>query len=125
MSPDPDTKKLNVGVAELTSVLLIGLASGTVGLIHNAVAGSVSHRVMVAGVPGALSSAVAVISPAAPTLTVATVNALLPVALGSSTVPSLVGVAASAMTSGTGELLAAKVNVFTPVIDPAAAAFAH
>src|SRR5437867_627244 len=61
-------------------------------------------------------SAVTVIRPLAPTLTVATANAPVPVAPGMFTIPVLPAVAPSATMSGTGVGDADKSSVFTPVM---------
>ena len=61
-------------------------------------------------------SAVTEISPLAPTFTVATAKALAPKGPGSLTIPSPVGVAASATMSGTGTFDADSSSVFRPVV---------
>ena len=65
-------------------------------------AGLVSQRLTVSGKLVAPVSADAVIAPVAPTFTVAAAKAPVPFVPGMFTMPSLVGVAANATTSGTG-----------------------
>src|SRR5215475_8585770 len=68
-------------------------------------------------------SAVTVILLLAPTLTVATANAALPFGPGMFTMPSLVGVAASATISGTSTDEAVSRSVLTPTNSPAGSVF--
>ena len=72
--------------------------------MHAPVVGSVSHREMFSGRVALPVSAVTSILPPAPTLTVATENALTPELPGRRTTPSALMVSASATTSGTGSL---------------------
>jgi hypothetical protein len=68
-------------------------------------------------------SAVAVMFPLAPTFTVATANAPVPVAPGIFTMPSLVDVTANATTSGTGVAEAESRSVFSPMVMGAGSVF--
>jgi hypothetical protein len=81
--------------------------------------------VIVTGRLAAPACAAAVIVPLAPTFAVATANAPVPVVPGIFTIPSLLAVATSAMTSGTGVVDADNSNVFSPLLLAAALAFVH
>src|SRR4029434_10422233 len=70
-------------------------------------------------------SADAVIFPLAPTFTVATANAPVPVVPGTFTMPSLVVVAAKATMSGTGVEDPESSNVFSPTLIGAGSLFAQ
>src|SRR5215510_13785773 len=70
-------------------------------------------------------SADAVMVPLAPTFTVATANAPVPLAPGMFTMPSLVTVAANATTSGTGVADAERSRVLTPTVMGAGLALAQ
>lgn len=65
----------------------------------------------------------AVMVPVAPTFTVATAKAFTPLVPGKSTMPSPLGVAASATISGTGVAEADSNSVFTPTVTGAGALF--
>lgn len=105
-------KNANVGVAPLAIGVVTGPEIGAGGLMQAPVAGLVSHRVMLTGkVALPVSALTAMVSPL-PRFTVATANAPL---LAKVTIPSPVGVAASATISGTGVFDADSNSVFRPV----------
>src|SRR5262245_26467208 len=93
--------------------------------MHWPVAGSVWHSERLSGRVALPVSAEATMLPCAPTLAVATAKAAAPVVPGTFRMPSLVEVAASTTTSGTGVEEAVNASVFTPGMIGAAGLFAH
>ena len=106
----------NVGVASAVIVELTLFAGGN---IQAPVPGFVSQMDKAIGNVASPVSAVTVISPLAPTFTVATAKALEPKAPGSLIIPSPAGVVASATMSGTGVFDADSNSVFRPVVTEA------
>src|SRR5713101_3346740 len=113
--PLPFTKMANVAVAPAPIVVFTLLLGGAT---HAPVTGLVRHTVNTSGRGAPPGSAVTVMSPAAPTLTVATAKApvlLLPGMFTVKGIPSSLGhVAPRATTSGTGVSDAESNRVFTP-----------
>jgi len=118
--PVPVTKIAKVGVAFWAIVVVTEPA---IALVHCPVEGFVWQSAMLTGSVTEPVSAVAVMAPVAPTLTVATAKAAEPVAPGTLTMPSLLIVAANATTSGIGVADAEKSRVLTPGIVETGAAF--
>ena len=100
-----------VGVA-LALICVVTL--GPMADMHCPVVGLVSHKRMFTGKAAIPVSADAVMLPLAPTFTVATANAPVPVVPGMLTMPSLVSVAAKATMSGTGVADAENKSVLRP-----------
>ena len=91
--------------------------------MQSPVTGLVSHRLIATGNVVLLVSADAVIVPVAPTFTVATAKAALPLVPGMFTMPSLVVVAAKATMSGIGVAEAESKSVFSPMLIGASSVF--
>src|SRR5262245_11739720 len=121
-TPVPATNTLNVGVA-LAATDVVTLADG--GARQAPVAGTVSQTKRLTGTGTLPVSATTVTVPAAPTLTVATANAPVPVRPGMFTMPFCLGVAASATMSGPGFVDAESRNVLTPEMTTAGFVFVH
>ena len=115
-SPDASTKTPKVAVA-LAEIVVSTVKSG--GAKHAPVAGVVSHRVMTKGSVLSPVSAETSMSPSAPTFTTATENTPVlpppPVLPGMCTMPSLLMVAANAITSGMGLEDPANKMKFNPI----------
>ena len=106
-------KKANVGVPP-AEMVVVAVTAGEVGLMQTPVDGLVSQTLSVTGSVADPVSALAVIVPVAPTLTVATAKAPLPPAdAGRSSTPVSV---ANAIISGTGVLEADSSRVLRPLI---------
>ena len=108
------TKIPNVGVA---LVLICVVTLGPMAEMHCPVVGFVSQRETFSGNIALPMSADAVMPALAPTFTVATAKAPVPVAPGMFTMPSWVGVAAQATMSETGVAETESSSVFSPDVD--------
>lgn len=104
---------------------IVTLRAGTSGLTHAAVMGFVWHIPRTSGRVAAPVSTEAVIDAPAPTLDVATTNPTVPFTPGTCAIPSPLGVAPSAMMSGTGVLDADSSRVLSPTVIGAGALFRH
>ena len=113
MNPLPVTKTEKV---EVCPPLICVSTLGPIGDVHWPVCGFVWQRLIVTGGLLAPVSAETVMRPLAPTLLDATENAPVPVRLGIFTIPSWLGVAARAITSGVGVAEAERSSVLTPII---------
>ena len=120
--PLPCTKIPKVGVA-LALICVITL--GPIAEIHAPVPGFVSHSKRFTGNVAAPVSAEAVIVAVAPTFTVATEKAPVPLVPGMVTMPSLVVVAARATMSAIGVAEAESSKVFSPTLIGAGSLFAQ